>query len=530
MTPSRSKCAARGVARPWWRVMILLLAVAAISVAQPTITVKQYPLQSPNQRWRITTGPDGALWFTEGPFDSIGRITTSGVVTHYPLPTKGGYPYGITSGPDGALWFTMMDAEPFLGRITVGGLITEYALPSPESGNVWSEITAGFGNLWTTRWCRGIDRVTTAGTANEILFQTCPTSIITGPDGAIWFTDAGSGSIGRISVDGSRTSFPLPYDHQYSLIFPHSMTFGLDGSIWFTADHPSTSHSVLPKIGHLTTSGVLTTYDLSSQGVFGNRIITGPDGALWFTVYNYAEIGRISTDGVITIYSLPGTGVINGFNDITLGPDGTMWMVGDGPSIVQIMVGPDTTPPVIIPQITGALGSNGWYTSAVTVSWTVTDPESGIASSSGCGTTTLTANTPGVTITCSATNGAGLPASESVTVKIDRTPQSLTDVTGKLQIAVSGFALNRITNTFWGTVTFKNMTTEPIQGPFYFIPANLGPGLLLLNKTGVWQGAAYLVFDGVTALPPGAAASIRVQFNRTTGAITFEPKFYAGSL
>jgi streptogramin lyase len=86
----------------------------------------------------------------------------------------------------------------------------------------------------------------------------------------------------------------------------------------------------------------------------------------------------------------------------------------------QIVI--DTTPPVIVPQIAGTLGNNGWYRSNVVVSWSVTDPESGIASSSGCNTTTLTADTAGVTVTCSAINGAGLPASVSVTIKIDRTP------------------------------------------------------------------------------------------------------------
>jgi virginiamycin B lyase len=433
MTSSGSKLA-RVMAWPLWRagclMISLLFVVAATSEAQPTITVKQYPLPEFNQRWRITTGPDGALWFTEGPYDTIGRITTSGVITHYWLPTKGGYPYGITSGPDGALWFTMMSAQPFLGRITVGGLITEYTLPSTESGNIWSEIIAGLGDLWTTRWCRGIDRVTTAGTANEILFQTCPTSIITGPDGAIWFTDAGTGSIGRIGVDGSRTSFPLPYDHQYSLIYPQSVTVGPDGALWFTSEHPSATGWILPKIGRLTTSGSLITYDLSSQGALGNRIITGPDGALWFTVIHDSKIGRISTDGVITMYSVPGTDVTNGFNDIVLGPDGALWIVGDGSTIVQVIVGQgDSTPPVITPHITGTLG-NGWYTSAVTLSWTVTDPESGIASSSGCGTTTLAADTPGVTLTCSAINGAGLSASKAITIKIDQTPPVISGMPG----------------------------------------------------------------------------------------------------
>jgi hypothetical protein len=81
----------------------------------------------------------------------------------------------------------------------------------------------------------------------------------------------------------------------------------------------------------------------------------------------------------------------------------------------------DTTPPVIIPTVTGTLGNNGWYVSDVTVSWSVSDPESGIASSSGAGTTVLTSDTAGTTLTCSATNGAGLSNSVSVMIKIDKT-------------------------------------------------------------------------------------------------------------
>ncbi len=85
----------------------------------------------------------------------------------------------------------------------------------------------------------------------------------------------------------------------------------------------------------------------------------------------------------------------------------------------------DTTPPVITPSIAGTLGSNSWYGSPVTVSWNVVDPESGISSSSGCGTTTLSTDTLGTTLTCSAINGAGLSASASVLIKIDMTPPTI---------------------------------------------------------------------------------------------------------
>jgi hypothetical protein len=82
----------------------------------------------------------------------------------------------------------------------------------------------------------------------------------------------------------------------------------------------------------------------------------------------------------------------------------------------------DVTPPMVTPQVTGTLGNNGWYRSAVTVNWTVTDPESGIASSTGCAPTNLSADTPGIILTCSATNGVGLSTAVPVNIKIDKTP------------------------------------------------------------------------------------------------------------
>ena len=88
---------------------------------------------------------------------------------------------------------------------------------------------------------------------------------------------------------------------------------------------------------------------------------------------------------------------------------------GTGPS--------DDTPPSITANISGTLGNNGWYTSSVSVTWTVTDAESDVTST-GCDPTTLSADTPGQTVTCSATSDGG-SASESVTIKIDQTAPSV---------------------------------------------------------------------------------------------------------
>jgi hypothetical protein len=86
----------------------------------------------------------------------------------------------------------------------------------------------------------------------------------------------------------------------------------------------------------------------------------------------------------------------------------------------------DQTPPLIEPNVTPDPNSSGWHRTDVTVAWNVTDPESGIASSSNCGTTTIAGETSGTTLTCSASNGAGLTAAESVIVRVDKTAPTIT--------------------------------------------------------------------------------------------------------
>src|SRR5204862_796912 len=85
----------------------------------------------------------------------------------------------------------------------------------------------------------------------------------------------------------------------------------------------------------------------------------------------------------------------------------------------------DPGPPVVAPQILGTLGSNGWYTTNVTVNWSVVDPESVILSTSGCDAVTLTAETLGTKLTCSAVSDGG-EGTVSKTIKIDKTPPSVT--------------------------------------------------------------------------------------------------------
>jgi hypothetical protein len=88
----------------------------------------------------------------------------------------------------------------------------------------------------------------------------------------------------------------------------------------------------------------------------------------------------------------------------------------------------DLTPPVILYEVSGTQGDNGWYVSSVGVQWTVLDPESGVSSLSGCDSLTLTSDTFGVALTCRASNGVGLSTSISLTIKIDKTPPSVNGI------------------------------------------------------------------------------------------------------
>ncbi len=87
-------------------------------------------------------------------------------------------------------------------------------------------------------------------------------------------------------------------------------------------------------------------------------------------------------------------------------------------STTYLIIPAKDTGPVITPVVTGTLGDNGWYRSAVSITWQVADPDSPIKSEHGCGPSTLTYDTDGVTFTCSATSAGGT-SSKAVTIKRD---------------------------------------------------------------------------------------------------------------
>jgi hypothetical protein len=107
--------------------------------------------------------------------------------------------------------------------------------------------------------------------------------------------------------------------------------------------------------------------------------------------------------------------------------------------------------PVITPTISGTLGSNGWHTSNVTVSWSVTDPDALITSTSGCDVSTLTADTGGTSRTCSAENSSGVSLSATVTIKIDKTAPQATGASAERGPDRNGWYNHAVSISFGGS-------------------------------------------------------------------------------
>ena len=85
----------------------------------------------------------------------------------------------------------------------------------------------------------------------------------------------------------------------------------------------------------------------------------------------------------------------------------------------------DPTAPSVIATVSGTAGANGWYISDVSVTWTVSDPDSPITSTSGCAPSSITSDTAATSVTCSATSGGGT-TTKTVVIKRDVTRPTLT--------------------------------------------------------------------------------------------------------
>jgi streptogramin lyase len=214
----------------------------------------------------------------------------------------------------------------------------------PSYGCTPTTITTGpDGNLWFTEAAGNkIGRITPAGSIREFpLPTTCndsmgcgPAGITAGPDGALWFTETIGNKIGRITPAGRIQEFPLPTTCPQDVTGLSLLGPGSAGNGALAREQSGTAPVEVPRVGEVTRQPG----DSSETGCHPAGITQGPDGNLWFTEAQGGQIGRITPAGTFEEFPLPTycgyAGPEDGCypDDITSGPDGNLWFtesVGD---------------------------------------------------------------------------------------------------------------------------------------------------------------------------------------------------------
>jgi streptogramin lyase len=278
----------------------------------------------------ISASADGTVWFTEFLGGNVGKVTGGHISEQPGLHSEPGQePVGIVAAPahqeyyaesgssaNGINYFetsgSTITAEQFLTDPTPSS--APYGVASPKYGGTTVHVyfTESAGNKIGMVGVAGIgESAQIPGSNNE------PLEITFGPDGALWFTNYGSNSIGRVVPGfspggGTFTITPIPT--LYSA--PYGITPGPDGDLWFTENLGN-------KIGYITTSGKITDMPIPTSNSEPYGIIAGADGALWFTEGNGNKIGRITTTGTITELPLKHANSVPW--GITNATDGSLW-------------------------------------------------------------------------------------------------------------------------------------------------------------------------------------------------------------
>lgn len=241
----------------------------------------------------ISTDKDGDLWFTEQG-SQIGELTPTGKLTEFTVPSSGlgGGPVDLAQGIDGNMWFT---AEGAVGRITTSGHVSIFNLPTHS--NSAEGITRGpDGKMWFAEpgglFDSGegmIGSVTAAGVVTEFpLTGGQPHNLCAGSDGNLWTVDPKGNRVVRVTPAGAMTSFTIPTADSG----PEAINPGSDGGLWFTETKANNIGRIDPATGAIAEYPVAPA-DKPDAGGTPNHIIEGSDGRMWFTEFDDSKIGAI---------------------------------------------------------------------------------------------------------------------------------------------------------------------------------------------------------------------------------------------
>jgi virginiamycin B lyase len=226
-------------------------------------------LSRPRRLWLpvivILTAGLGALVWSLG-FRSAPRFD------EHPMLVKTDIPTAIAVGPDGVVWFTIE----------------------------FSDAIGAFRNGKIERLPKGSQNLEPLGLA---------------PDGAggVWYTDAPTRAISRISPDWSIRSFPL----STPIVRLGRLAVAPDGAVWF-ADVTTASVTRFK-------DGVFSNYEVGSLGAIPYGIAVDAAGSVWTTLQGADQLGWLPRNGQITALDLPTRNA--GLGDIAVDRSGAVWFL-----------------------------------------------------------------------------------------------------------------------------------------------------------------------------------------------------------
>ena len=366
----------------------------------------------------------GAVLIADFDSNRIRKVGTDGIITtiagngNYGYDGDGGaaidasmrHPWGVAADGLGNT-FTTNNVENVIRKIDSAGVITTIA----GNGTRGYSGDGGPADQAQLNWPRGID----ADEVGNVYFSDWQNSRIRKIDtNGIITTVAGNGVSGNSGDGGPATSA--------SLRSPYDVAVGPTGKL-FIAD---TSNN---RVRQVDEAGIITTLASFSQSI--TAVDADSSGNVYVTNFEN-KVFQIDSAGVITTIAGTGTQAYSGDGGSPLLADLFVptGVASDSSGSVYISTGrsnrirkigtignvADTTPPVVLANVSGELGENSWYIDDATISWTQDDPESQITETTGCTTEVVALDTVGDTFDCSATSSGGTTA-ESVTVKRDST-------------------------------------------------------------------------------------------------------------
>lgn len=274
---------------------------------------------------RITTGPDGTMWFVEKDAKRFGRITPSARITEWPLYAENEYAdaESIDVAADGTVW-VVYNGGNYAAAVTFDAAGSPAFLVYDFDGRYGGEVRADpAGRAWVTMnydesGVAVLDPTQWSWPANA---PECEDILGEASDGTMWCGRQGRAFPLSPGANGGAT-YPLGMP---SAEWARSLAAGPTGSIWFTSavEAGMFNSATDGAVGYLDqATGAVTAWHTGSKTA-PSSLVAGPDGNMWFTVYQSVAtgIGHISPTGVGAITELNGYEPVS----LTFGGDGAVW-------------------------------------------------------------------------------------------------------------------------------------------------------------------------------------------------------------